>query len=119
MRHKRLIWLLLILVFGLFGGGFYYAASRQAFHCPIEPKDLSLTKHFLFLLQRNQIIDGMIRTAKKAEEDPLKWKKVVVEYSGDEWLCEVYEEGPRNLKPTAIIHLQSDWSGQMWFIVGN
>jgi hypothetical protein len=119
MRNKRLIWLLVILVFGLFGGGLYFAASRQTSPWPIELKDLSLTRHFLFLLQRDQIINGMIRTAKKAEENPSKWKKVVVEYSGDEWLCEVYEECPRGLEPTAIIHLQSDWSGQMWFIVGH
>jgi hypothetical protein len=121
MRNKRFIWLLVILVFGLFGGGFYYAASRQTSPWPIEVKKLSLTRHFLFFLHHDQIIDGMISAAKEAHEDPSNWKKVVVEYSGsgDEWFCEVYEESPRGLELTATIHVLSDWSGQMWFNVNN
>jgi len=91
MWNKRSILLCLFLVICLFGGGLYYAASHPAFPCPIVPGSDSLISRSRLLVYHHYVAAELTKTAKKYNQNPSQWKRVVVCYINGKWICFAYQ----------------------------
>src|SRR5438552_1811571 len=97
MSNRRIIWLTLLLILCVAGGGLYYAlfSARLPFNisCLGEDKVTQLR----FLLCRGLIASRLAQFAEQKGKDVTKWDRVEVCYSSGSWWCFVYEEKDKDL----------------------
>jgi len=98
MSNRRIIWLTLLLILCVAGGGLYYAlfSARLPFNisCSLEEDKVTQLR---FLACRGLIASRLAQFAQQKGKDVAKWNRVEVYYYSGSWRCFVYEEEHKDL----------------------
>jgi len=98
MSNRRIIWLTLLLILCVAGGGLYYAlfSARPPFNISCRLAEDKVTQ-LRFLVCRGLIASRLAQFAEQKGKDVAKWNRVEVYYSSGSWRCYVYEEEDKDL----------------------
>jgi hypothetical protein len=121
MSYKRTIWIILLLLICLIGGGLYYAASVERFPCKIVLKRETIANRLRFLINSNFLTSQLEHCASSLKENPADWQRVEIDYiettAQGWWQCSVYKAGPTGPEETLRIFLDGDGNKDITHIV--
>jgi hypothetical protein len=106
MNNKRIVWLALLLIPCLLGGGFFYALSGESLPCKVIGEDERIIERLRFIANYCYLTSKLTQYGRQKGVDLSTWDRAAFYYLNEtnDWLCSCSKKSdPRNSQPLFVI----------------